>query len=234
VQRPAGFYDAVPAPPSAILLNQRKMRPKSIPSSSPGSDPALLAAISLTSFSTLLLELALTRLFSVVLFYHFAFLAISVALLGLGAGGVFAYLWRNWLARFETRRLAATLSSGNAAAIVFTLLVVLHVPVSLDLSRGNLFHLAEKYLTSAVPFFLTGLTFSVVFARAPRPPWAPERGWSRFSCRHTLPLAALTGYYDLRGFCYTPTPGGMAGARASEASGVGRALVTQFTGISLL
>ena len=129
------------------------MRPKSIPSSSPGSDPALLAAISLTSFSTLLLELALTRLFSVVLFYHFAFLAISVALLGLGAGGVFAYLWRNWLARFETRRLAATLSSGNAAAIVFTLLVVLHVPVSLDLSRGNLFHLAEKYLTSAVPSF---------------------------------------------------------------------------------
>ena len=52
---------------------------------------ALLVAIALTSFSALLLELALTRLFSVVLFYHFAFLAISVALLGLGAGGVFAY-----------------------------------------------------------------------------------------------------------------------------------------------
>ena len=153
---------------SAILLSQRKMQPKSISTSSPGSDPALPAAISLTSFSTLLLELALTRLFSVVLFYHFAFLAISVALLGLGAGGVFAYLWRNWLARFETRRLAAALSSSNAVAIVLTLLVVLHVPVSLDLSRGNLFHLAGMYLTSAVPFFLTGLTFSVVFAREAR------------------------------------------------------------------
>jgi hypothetical protein len=75
-----------------------KMRPQSISSLSPVSDPALLTAISLTSFSALLLELALTRLFSVVLFYHFAFLAIAVALLGLGAGGVFAYLCRNWLA----------------------------------------------------------------------------------------------------------------------------------------
>ena len=52
----------------------------------------LLAGLALTSFAALLLELALTRLFSVVLFYHFAFLAISIALLGLGAGGVFAYL----------------------------------------------------------------------------------------------------------------------------------------------
>ena len=52
----------------------------------------MLAGIGLVTFGTLLLELACTRLFSVVLFYHFAFLAIGVALLGLGAGGVFAYL----------------------------------------------------------------------------------------------------------------------------------------------
>lgn len=50
----------------------------------------LLFGIGLSSFAALLLELALTRLFSVVLFYHFAFLAISIALLCLGAGGVFA------------------------------------------------------------------------------------------------------------------------------------------------
>ena len=46
----------------------------------------VLAGLALTSFAALLLELALTRIFSVVLFYHFAFLAISIALLGLGAG----------------------------------------------------------------------------------------------------------------------------------------------------
>ena len=52
----------------------------------------MLFGMALCSFAALLLELALTRLFSVVLFYHFAFLAISIALLGLGAGGVFAHL----------------------------------------------------------------------------------------------------------------------------------------------
>ncbi len=141
------------------------MGTKSISLVAQATDPALLAAIALTSFSALLLELALTRLFSVVLFYHFAFLAISVALLGLGAGGVFAYLRRNWLRRFATRSLAATLCTINAAAIFLALEVVLHVPVSLELSRWNFIRLSALYLASAVPFFFTGLIFSVVFAR---------------------------------------------------------------------
>jgi hypothetical protein len=137
---------------------------------SPASETtgSTLAAIALTSFSALLLELALTRLFSVVLFYHFAFLAISVALLGLGAGGVFAHLWRNWLTHFATRRLAATLCTINAVAIFLALEVVLHVPVSLDLSRWNLLRLTALYLASAIPFFSTGLIFSAVFARETR------------------------------------------------------------------
>ncbi len=126
---------------------------------------SLLAGMSLTSFSALLLELALTRLFSVVLFYHFAFLAISVALLGLGTGGVFAYLWRNWLKRFRARSLASTLCTINAVLIFLALEVVLHVPVSLELSRWNFLRLTAIYLASAVPFFCTGLIFSVVFAR---------------------------------------------------------------------
>jgi hypothetical protein len=132
------------------------------------TDPALLLGVALTSFSALLLELALTRLFSVVLFYHFAFLAISVALLGLGAGGVFAYLRRDWLKRFATRPLAAALCTINALAIFIALEIVLHVPVSLELSRWNFLRLTALYLASAVPFFFTGLIFSAVFARETR------------------------------------------------------------------
>ncbi|MGB9284797.1 MAG: hypothetical protein WCB59_12350, partial [Candidatus Sulfotelmatobacter sp.] len=52
------------------------------PQSAEVSEPALLVGLGLTSFASLLLELGLTRLFSVILFYHFAFLAISIALLG--------------------------------------------------------------------------------------------------------------------------------------------------------
>src|SRR4051812_20354043 len=124
--------------------------------------------IAIISCASLLLELALTRLFSVVLFYHFAFLAISVALLGLGAGGVFAFLRRSWLAKFETRRLASWICTMNAVSIFLTLEVVLHVPVSLELTQWNMLRLTAIYLSSTVPFFFTGLVFSVVFAREAR------------------------------------------------------------------
>jgi spermidine synthase len=125
----------------------------------------LLAGIALSSFSALLLELALTRLFSVVLFYHFAFLAISIALLGLGAGGTFAYLWKSWLAWFSTRKLMAWLCAVNACVVPGVLEVVLHVPVSLQLTKHNFLHLTILYVVSTIPFFLTGLQFSILFAR---------------------------------------------------------------------
>jgi len=48
---------------------------------------------------------------------------------------------------------------------VFVLEIVLHVPVALDVSGKNFLRLTALYLAAAVPFFLTGLLFSVVFAR---------------------------------------------------------------------
>ena len=128
-------------------------------------DRTLLFGVALTSFSALLLELALTRLFSVVLFYHFAFLAISIALLGLGAGGVFAYLQQEWLASHDVRKLGGVLCLVNAVAVVVALEVVLHTRVALQLSSYNFKRLTLIYLFSAVPFFFTGLLFSVAFAR---------------------------------------------------------------------
>src|SRR5580704_3089403 len=101
----------------------------------------LLSGIGLSSFAALLLELALTRLFSVVLFYHFAFLSISIALLGLGAGGVFAYIYKNRLARFSTRALASRLCMINSVLVFLVLEVVLHVPVSLTVTGENFLRL---------------------------------------------------------------------------------------------
>src|SRR5579862_5028288 len=141
--------------------------PTPIPVASRAEIPetTLLAGLGLTSFAALLLELSLTRLFSVVLFYHFAFLAISIALLGLGSGGVFAYLGKKRLAKIETRQLLTALAFANTLAIPLALEIVLHVPVSLDLSGQNFLRLSAIYLASAVPFFITGLAFSLIFAR---------------------------------------------------------------------
>jgi hypothetical protein len=128
-------------------------------------EKTLLAGLALTSFAALLLELAFTRLFSVVLFYHFAFLAISIALLGLGAGGVCAYLLKIRLAAIGTRSLAARLCLMNSIIVVGVLEIVLHVPVALEVSWANFGRLTALYLAAAVPFFFTGFLFALVFAR---------------------------------------------------------------------
>ena len=121
--------------------------------------------IAIVSCASLLLELALTRLFSVVLFYHFAFLAISVALLGLGAGGVFAHVFRARLSRWTVPELGSKLLFLSAILVLGVLEVVLHSAVSLNLELRNFEKLTIIYLAAAVPFFITGLIFSIVFAR---------------------------------------------------------------------
>ncbi len=130
-------------------------------------DATLLAGISLSSFAALLLELALTRLFSVVLFYHYAFLAISVALLGLGAGGVFAYVQRRRLRVWPVDRLAAGISLLWCCITPAALEVILRVPVDLQFDGGNFRRLTVLYFSAAVPFFLTGVLVSTIFARNP-------------------------------------------------------------------
>src|SRR5579864_8407772 len=127
---------------------------------------AVMLAVALISFASLLLELAMTRLFSVVLFYHFAFFAISVALLGLGSGGVFAHVRRTWLERFDLRTLGVRICCLNSAFIFLALEIVLHTPVSLEVNGRNFAKVTLIYLVTALPFFFTGLLFSVLFARS--------------------------------------------------------------------
>lgn len=53
----------------------------------------LLAGIGLFSAAVLLFQVTLTRLFSIAQFYHFAFLVVSLALLGFGASGSLLVVW---------------------------------------------------------------------------------------------------------------------------------------------
>ena len=77
------------------------------------------AGIFLLCFGTLLLELSLTRVMSVALWYHFGFLVISTALLGFGASGVTLALWRRLREEIPLDRALATL------ALLFGVLTVL-------------------------------------------------------------------------------------------------------------
>src|SRR5204862_1915702 len=118
-------------------MSQLVLAPQSTATEPAANRSRLAVAVALVSFASLLLELSLTRLFSVVLFYHFAFLAISIALLGLGAGGVVAYLKRELLAKYSVRKIGALACFLNAVAIAAALEVILHTGVALQLSGSN-------------------------------------------------------------------------------------------------
>ena len=112
-----------------------------------------------TTLATLVLELSLTRIFSVVFYYHFAFLAISIALFGLGAGGVFSYVVTgrpgNLYAKIGSFGLA------NALCVVASLWFILSRPATLGYGT-----LAGVYLASALPFFLAGTMVSIAISEA--------------------------------------------------------------------
>jgi len=147
-------------------MSQTTVSPQSPPTTMLLVPVTVVLAVAMVSFSSLLLELAMTRLFSVVLFYHFAFFAISVALLGLGSGGVFAHIRRDWLMRFDLGSMGAFICILSALAIPAVVWIVLHTPVSLQVTGANFGKLTVIYLATAVPFFFTGLLFSVLFARS--------------------------------------------------------------------
>ena len=113
--------------------------------------------VGLTTLATLLLELSLTRIFSVVFYYHFAFLAISIALFGLGVGGVFSYLVAGWRAPLFAR--LGRLSAANSLLVILALAVIL--AQKKDLSNWDLVLI---YFTTSLPFFVAGAVVSLAIS----------------------------------------------------------------------
>ena len=135
----------------------------------PGVGLPVLAAVAVLSAATLGYEILLTRLFSIVQWHHFAFLAISVALLGFGASGTFLLvLGRRIRAGIEPFLALAALGFGLSAPVSFV--VAERVPFNvLDApwSPGALGWLLVIELLLAVPFFFaaTGIGRALVVFR---------------------------------------------------------------------
>src|SRR6266511_5394054 len=88
------------------------------------SSPArTAAAVFLLSCSALLFQIAQTRLFSATLGYHLTFVAVSIALLGVGAGATAAALIDRRSSVPSTARLAALASAGYVLALAIASVV---------------------------------------------------------------------------------------------------------------
>lgn len=126
---------------------------------------APLLAVACLSAALLMTELALTRIFSVVMYYHFAFLAISIALFGLSASGVYAFLRRRHLDTRATGPLLARRALVFAGATVVALFFLVRLRVGLNYSPRNLALMLVIYGLAAVPFFTGGLVVTLAISR---------------------------------------------------------------------
>jgi len=124
----------------------------------------LLGGVFLTSFSLLTFEITLTRLLSVMLSYHYVFLAVSLALLGLGGGGIFVHFFRPQIPsghnRFGSLALFASLFS---LAIPFSVILIIQIGY-IDSIRDNI--LLFCFLLF-IPFFFVGVLLAEVFRMFP-------------------------------------------------------------------
>ncbi len=130
-----------------------------------GVDRAQVAGISAVSAALLMTELALTRIFSVTMYYHFAFLAISIALFGLSASGVFVYVTRRRLGSIDTRTLLAFFALLHALSTIVALACLVRIRVGLNYSPENLWLMVGIYALATMPFFTGGAVISLAFAR---------------------------------------------------------------------
>jgi hypothetical protein len=127
--------------------------------------PSITAGVAAVSAALLMTELALTRIFSVTMYYHFAFLAISIALFGLSASGVFVYVMRRRLAGIDTRALLSGGAIVHAVATILALACLVRIRVGLNYSPSNLALMLAIYTLAALPFFTGGAVISLAFTR---------------------------------------------------------------------
>jgi spermidine synthase len=125
-----------------------------------------LLAVSLVSAAVLAYEVLLARLFSIIQWYHFAYMVISIALLGYGASGTFLALVRD---RLEARASAAFAAFaalfGVTAVACFAFAERLPFnALELIWDPHQLLYLGALYAILFVPFFCGAVCVGIALA----------------------------------------------------------------------
>lgn len=138
---------------------------------------SLGAGLFFTSAAILMLEICLTRVFSVMMWYHFAFFTISVALFGFAASGLVVHLKPKTFTAERAPRQAALFAAGLAIAapVCFALLALNPKQGALTGALTNMSDVNAGYttlafvgvivlfVTAVAPFFCGGMVISILF-----------------------------------------------------------------------
>jgi len=124
--------------------------------------------IFLLSFATLLLELSLTRVLSVALWYHFGFLVISTALLGFGASGTILSMWHKLRTQMPLDIAMANICTGFAISAIVSFALMQKIPFepfSLLSDPWQFLFMPLYFIVVALPFFWSGLGIALLLTR---------------------------------------------------------------------
>ena len=126
----------------------------------------LLVLLFVLSLSIILFELALTRIFSIVLWYDYAFMAISIAFFGLGIGSFMIHIQRD---KFKTLKKQSTIDprfAFSSKIVQYAIAYGISVPVFIFLIGyipSDTSYIYLFYLISSIPFFFAGAGMALVF-----------------------------------------------------------------------
>ncbi len=124
--------------------------------------PKILFVIFLSSLCSLAYEITLTRIFSISLWYHFAFMIISIAMLGLAASGTILSLYPRLRNPLNIPLYTFLLGVSIPASYVLSNQIPFD-PVRLSWEKTQLLYIGLYYIVLSLPFFCTGLILATAF-----------------------------------------------------------------------
>ncbi len=125
----------------------------------------IYTGVFLIALAMLLLELLLTRIWSVTMWYHFAFVAVSLAMFGMTGGALLVYLLPKFFPTEKTRLHLCLSALLFGIATVFCFLCHLAIPFMPDKSLSGIFAMALTYIVVAIPFTFSGIAITLALTR---------------------------------------------------------------------
>lgn len=116
----------------------------------------------LVALATLTYEILLTRIFSVTMLYHFAFVALSLAMFGMTVGALVVYLAPSLFPTHKLARRLALFGILFPVALVLSFLTQLSIPFRVHPSIVAIYAIGFTYVVIAVPFIISGIVVCLV------------------------------------------------------------------------
>jgi hypothetical protein len=125
--------------------------------------------LSLICAGTLMYEVVLTRMLSVLCWYYLAFVSISMAMFGMTAGALAVQMLPKWFKPRDISTRLAQAAFAMAVSVPVALVMMLAIPLGISKAVETLFSFLLLSTVIAVPFFFSGILVCLSLTRTQLP-----------------------------------------------------------------